>query len=171
MRQDTNKACLSAISPKSLIHGAADGQVVHGHLSKSALGSKLRNIIICMRIDKLVSNLGVDDEETSERDACVLDQDAVLLGDLLVEVRGQGVVEATKTALLAGEVDPGEVGEVGVGAHADHLAVDVLGLRIEIEVMPRFPILTRIGKRTLNSWILSENAIISVGHTKVKSRG
>lgn len=62
--------------------------------------------------------LGVDDEETAESNALLLNQDVVVTGDLLVLVRDQGELEVgAKTTLLAGLGRPGKVREVGVGGN------------------------------------------------------
>ena len=65
--------------------------------------------------------LRVDDEEPPERDACLLDENPVVSGDVLVEVGDEGVAQPAQPALLAGLVDPGQVGEVRVGRDAHNL--------------------------------------------------
>ena len=67
--------------------------------------------------------LRVDDEEPPERDACLLDEDPVVSGDVLVEVGDEGVAQPAQPALLAGLVDPGQVGEVRVGRDAHNLGM------------------------------------------------
>ena len=67
--------------------------------------------------------LRIDDEEPPERDACLLDEDPVVSGDVLVEVGDEGVAQPAQPALLAGLVDPGQVGEVWVGRDAHNLGM------------------------------------------------
>jgi hypothetical protein len=90
-----------------LLDVAADGEIVDGDLAENTLG--------------------VDDEETAESDALVLDQNAVGAGDLGGLVGDEGELQVrTETALLAGLLDPGEMGEVGVGGDAEDGGVDLL---------------------------------------------
>lgn len=75
---------------KGLLDGATNGQVVDGDLSEDALG--------------------IDDEETAEGDALVLEEDSIVTRDLVRLVGEQGQVEiGSEAALLAREVRPGEV--------------------------------------------------------------
>lgn len=88
---------------------AADGQVVDGDLAQGALG--------------------VDDEEAAQGDALLLDQDAVVAGDLEVLVGDQGQLQVlTETALLAGALAPCQVGEVAVGGDTEDGGVELLEL-------------------------------------------
>lgn len=88
---------------------AADGQVVDGDLAQGALG--------------------VDNEEAAQGDALLLDQDAVVAGDLEVLVGHQGQLQVlTETALLAGALAPCQVGEVAVGGDTEHGGVELLEL-------------------------------------------
>ncbi|MNL03786.1 hypothetical protein D3C87_1243340 [compost metagenome] len=70
----------------------------------------------------------VDQEEAAEGDAVVLEQDAVVTGDLLGEVGDEGVGEALDAALFALGVGPGEVREVRVGRDADHFGIPLAEL-------------------------------------------
>ena len=70
----------------------------------------------------------VHDEKAAEGDTRLLDENSVVPGDCLVKVGDQRVLEAAQTSLLAGLLDPGQVGEVRVGGDSDHLAVDVFEL-------------------------------------------
>ena len=65
--------------------------------------------------------LRVDDEEPPKRDTRLLNEDPVVSGDVLVEVGDEGVAQPAQPALLAGLVDPGQVGEVRVGRDAHNL--------------------------------------------------
>lgn len=89
-----------------LLDVAADGEVVDGDLAENTLG--------------------VDDEEAAERDALVLDEDAVAARDLGGLVGDEGELQVgAQTALLAGLLNPREMGEVGVGGHAENGGVDL----------------------------------------------
>ena len=90
-----------------LLDVTADGEIVDGDLAENTLG--------------------VDDEETAESDALVLDEDTVGAGDLGGLVGDEGELQVgTETALLAGLLDPGEMGEVGVSGDAEDSGVDLL---------------------------------------------
>ena len=56
-----------------------------------------------------------------ESNPSLLDEDTIVAGDCLVEVRDERIVEAAEAALLPRAVDPGEVGEMGVGGYSQHL--------------------------------------------------
>ncbi len=58
----------------------------------------------------------------------MLQIDAVVLGDLMREIGQQRNVDVAETALLAWRIHPGQVGELAVGADADHLGIEVLEL-------------------------------------------
>ena len=90
-----------------LINVAADGEVVHGDLA-----------------DVL---LGVNDEGAAESNA-VVEEDTVVGGDLLLEVRDEGDGHLAEAALLAGLHGPGKVGELRVDGAADDLAVELVEL-------------------------------------------
>jgi hypothetical protein len=91
---------------EGLLDVAADGKVVDGDLSEDTLG--------------------VDNEETAQGDALVLDQDAVAAGDLCALIGDEGELQVgTQTALLAGLLNPGEMGEVGVGGDTEDGGVDL----------------------------------------------
>jgi hypothetical protein len=51
----------------------------------------------------------------------LLDENPVVPGNGLVKVGDEGILEAAQPALLAGQVDPGQVREVGVSGHTQHL--------------------------------------------------
>lgn len=90
-----------------LLDVAADGQVVDGDLAEGALG--------------------VDDEEAAQGDALLLDQDAVVAGDLGVLVGHQGQLQVVAQAtLLAGAFAPGQVAEVAVGGDTEDGGVELL---------------------------------------------
>jgi hypothetical protein len=57
-----------------------------------------------------------------------LGEHAVGLGDGLLEVRHEGVGQVAQAAALAVGLDPREVGELGVHAHAQHLGAELLEL-------------------------------------------
>jgi hypothetical protein len=63
----------------------------------------------------------IDDEKSAQSDSCFFDEDAIVAGNGLGEVCGQRVLETAKATFLSRGVDPGKVGEVGVGGNADHL--------------------------------------------------
>lgn len=94
---------------QGLVDVTADGQVVDGDLAQGTLG--------------------VDDEETTEGDTLLLDQHTVVAGDLEVLVGDQGELQVvTETTLLAGTLDPGQVGEVAVGGDTQDGGVELLEL-------------------------------------------
>lgn len=94
---------------QGLVDVAADGQVVDGDLTQGALG--------------------VDDEETAQGDSLLLDQNAVVAGNLEVLVGHQRQLQVlAQAALLAGPLAPRQVGEVAVGGDAQHGGVDLLEL-------------------------------------------
>lgn len=94
---------------QGLVDVAADGQVVDGDLAEGALG--------------------VDDEETAQGDAFLLDQDAVVARDLEVLVGNQGELQVlAQTALLARTLAPGQVCEVAVGGDTQDGGVELLEL-------------------------------------------
>lgn len=72
--------------------------------------------------------LRVDDEETSQRDASLLDVDAVLLGEAVCVVCDQGQVEHANAALLPRRVDVGEVAVLGVAGRGEDFAVELAEL-------------------------------------------
>ena len=76
-----------------LIDGTTDGEIVDSNLAENTLG--------------------VNDEETAEGDALVLEQHAVVARDLLAAVGDQRQLQVgAETALLARLRLPGQVGEV-----------------------------------------------------------
>lgn len=87
--------------PEGLVHGAADGEVVHGDLPEDALV--------------------VDDEEAAEGVAVLLEVDAVVLADGVRQVGEEGDVESAEAALLARGIHPRQVREVGVDGAGDDL--------------------------------------------------
>lgn len=94
---------------QGLVDVAADGQVVDGDLAQGALG--------------------VDDEEAAQGDALLLNEAAVVAGNLEVLVGNQGQLEVlAQTTLLAGALAPRQVGEVAVGGDTQHGGVELLEL-------------------------------------------
>lgn len=69
--------------------------------------------------------LVIDDEKSAEGNSRFLVEYAIVAGDLATLVRQQRNVHLTETALLARDVYPREVAEVGIGGCCDHLAADV----------------------------------------------
>jgi len=67
----------------------------------------------------------VEEEETSESDTFFFDEDTVVTSDILGDVSEEGNLEVVDTALLAGGLAPGLVGEDGVDGAADDLAVEL----------------------------------------------
>jgi hypothetical protein len=130
----------------------------------------------------------VDDEEAAERDA-VVGEDVVGGRDLLLEVGNQGVGEVAQTALLRRE------GLASSGPKLNRATVTTSPLPhqtfLHISLLMPCPCLTLRGVwiqarwencestdtprisvfMSLNSLWRSLKAVISVGHTKVKSRG
>jgi len=90
---------------KSLVDGTSDRKIVDGDLTQGALG--------------------VDDEQAAESDAFLLDENTVVAADLMVGVSEHGDLHLAKTALLAGLLNPGEVGELGVGGAGEELRADL----------------------------------------------
>lgn len=85
-------------------------------------------------VDDLVADDAflIDEEEAAVSDELALDgdvfvfvhddvarEDVVVLGDGLVDISDEGVADALNAALGAGGVEPGPVGEFGVGGAAD----------------------------------------------------
>lgn len=94
---------------QGLVDVAAHGQVVDGDLAQGALG--------------------VDDEEAAQGDTFLLNQAAVVAGNLEVLVGNEGQLEVlAETTLLAGALAPGQVGEVAVGGDTQHGGVELLEL-------------------------------------------
>lgn len=94
---------------QGLVDVAAHGQVVDGDLAQGALG--------------------VDDEEAAQGDALLLNQAAVVAGNLEVLVGNEGELEVlAETTLLAGAFAPGQVGEVAVGGDTQDGGVELLEL-------------------------------------------
>ncbi len=56
-----------------------------------------------------------------ECDSRLLDENPVVPGNGLVKVGDKGILEAAQPTLLARQVDPGQVREVGVSGHTQHL--------------------------------------------------
>jgi hypothetical protein len=90
-----------------LLDVTADGKVVDGDLAEDTLG--------------------VDDEETAKSDTLVLNQDTVVARDLGGLVGDEGELQVgTETTLLARLLNPGKMGEVGVGGDTENSGVDLL---------------------------------------------
>ena len=106
---------------ESFVDVAANGEVVDGDLT-----------------DVLS---GVDDEDGAESNTgirAVLDEDAVVGGDLLVEVGDQGNLHFTEATLLAGLLNPGEVGELRVNGPGEDLAVELFEFGEAVGVLGDF---------------------------------
>ena len=67
----------------------------------------------------------VDDEQAAKCDAAV-GENAIVAGDLLVEVGEERIIQFAKSPVFACGVDPGEVGVVAVDGAADELSVKLL---------------------------------------------
>lgn len=90
-----------------LVHGASNGQVIHGDVSQ----------------DSLFGN----DEQATSGDASIrafFDQDTIISRDFLGDVGNQWDFHGAETAILARSLDPLEVGELGVDRHSNDFAVD-----------------------------------------------
>lgn len=88
-----------------LLDVAADGEIVDGDLAEDALR--------------------VDNEETTERNAFLLDEDAVAAGDGVGRVGDERKLQVgAEAALLARLLLPGKVGEVRVGGDGEDGRVD-----------------------------------------------
>lgn len=61
-----------------------------------------------------------------EREAGVLQQDAIIFRDLLGDVRQKWYVETTEASFITRCVDPGIVSVLGVHGAGDHFCVDLL---------------------------------------------
>ena len=88
-----------------LVHRAADADVVDRGVLDDAVG--------------------VDDEEAAQRDGAGLVEDAVLLGELLLEVLEERVREALDAALFPRLLGPREMAVLGVDGGAEHLGADL----------------------------------------------
>lgn len=91
-----------------LVDGSANGEIVDGDLSDNALG--------------------VNDEETTESNAILLNEDAVVLGEGVVGVSDEGNLNLAETAVLAGDIGPGKEGVLRVGGGEEDLSVALLEL-------------------------------------------
>lgn len=89
---------------KSLVDVAANWQIVDGDLAQVLLG--------------------VDNEKTTEGNAFILLEHAVVRGHLLGNIGKNWDVHLAKTALLAVEVRPGQVAELAVNRRSNDLSVD-----------------------------------------------
>jgi hypothetical protein len=136
---------------ESLIHAAADGSVIVGSLDKHALG--------------------VDDEEPAISVAGLLNQHAIFARNGLGQIGHERNVEsATKAALLAGRVDPGQVRVLGINRNA-HELTEASEVRSDRKTKLRLNSVLAYVLSLRNSSARSLKAKISVGHTNVKSRG
>jgi len=70
--------------------------------------------------------LGVDEEQSTERDAGIFEQHAVIAADLLGQVGHERVLESAQAAVDARGLDPGEVGEVAIDRDTQDLTVPLL---------------------------------------------
>lgn len=78
-----------------LIHGTTDWQVVDGDLAEDTLG--------------------VNDEQSTERNTLFLDEDTIISGDLLVAIGNEGKLEIrAEASLLAGLCCPGQMRVDGI---------------------------------------------------------
>ena len=73
-------------------------------------------------------SLSVDDEETAQRVAQVLEIDAVVLGYLVRDVREERNVDVAKAALVTWRVHPGQMGELTVRGDGHDLGVELTEL-------------------------------------------
>ena len=84
-----------------------------------------------MEMHNAQGSFGVNDKRAAQGNALVvalLDQDAVVFGDLLGDVRKDRDLHRAETAILAGLLGPGQVGELGVHRGRNHLGVQGLEL-------------------------------------------
>ena len=65
--------------------------------------------------------VAVDDEQAAERDAVPVPEDAKIAGNVSRQVGQDWNFHRPEAALIPGGVDPGQVGEVGVGGARDDL--------------------------------------------------
>lgn len=93
---------------QGLVDGSTDRQVVDGDLSQSTLW--------------------IDQEDTSESDAFVLDQNTVVLGKRVVSVSNKRDVQWAQATVGSGDVGPGQQGVLGVGGGEQDLGTLVLEL-------------------------------------------
>lgn len=90
---------------EGLIHTATDGEVVHG--------------------DLLNHSLRVDDEETAESNTSLGHEHSVLGGNLLRDITHNRDLHVAQTSLLAGSLDPGEMGLDRVSRAGNDLGVQL----------------------------------------------
>jgi alkyl hydroperoxide reductase subunit AhpC len=69
------------------------------------------------------------DEEQTPQGHFPAEQNAVIFGDLLAQIGHQRIIYLADAALIAGSVLPGEVREVRIHRHAQHLGILLLELR------------------------------------------
>lgn len=108
-------------------------------------------------------SLTVNDESSSQGERIVLDKASVVLADLLCHVSNHRDVHTAEATLVSGLVGEFLMDEMRVARASDHFGTykkkeSILVLNI---FLPFF----------LNSSALALNSTISVGQTKVKSRG
>jgi hypothetical protein len=89
---------------EGFVNGTSDGEVIDGGMLDDAIG--------------------VDDEEAAECDS-IVGEDAVVGGDLFIEISGEGVVESVDAAGVARAFGPGEVGKFAIDADADDFGVEL----------------------------------------------
>lgn len=96
---------------ESLFDVASDGEIVHGDVAEDAL---------------IVDDVGGAEGNTGV--FALLDEAAVVLGDLLGEVGEEGHLHGSNSTLVAGLLGVLHVGEVGVDRAANDLRADLLEL-------------------------------------------
>lgn len=93
---------------QNLVDGSAHGQIINGVLAQDAIG--------------------VNDEGAAQRDALLVQQHIVVGRDLLGQIGEERVLQLAHSAVLAVDIAPGEMAEVGVHGNAQNLGVNVMEL-------------------------------------------
>ena len=97
---------------QGFLHAAADGEVVDRALHDHTIG--------------------IDDEQAAQGYTGVLVKHLVGAGDVLLQVSNQRVGDVAEAAVLAVGLDPGQVGELAVHRHTQHLTVAAGELAVAI---------------------------------------
>lgn len=112
---------------EGLIDRAADRKIVDGDLSPDVSFDSVS--VLKAFASYLADNaLGVNDEDTPQRNTLLLNQDTVVPGELVVLVREQGELDLAKTTVLAGGGRPREERVLAVDGRKDDFGTTLLEL-------------------------------------------
>src|SRR6185369_8614500 len=88
--------------PQCFRNVAAEGEVIYYRMSHKSLG--------------------VDEKEAAQGNS-IVEQDAIALGDVLVQVGNQRILDVADSAILQLGVFPSQMGEFRINGNADHFTV------------------------------------------------